>query len=228
MIADAQSINHLPFFKELAQKERQALADFLTLKHLQPGEELYQPLEKSGRVYIVLKGSIRLYQLSFDGRKYIVDILGPGSIFGDICPNCDWSFSLGNYAEAVSTTTIGQFSKDHFIDFITQSPKVALNVISEMNHRLHHLDLKTKSLALNDAEKRVLAELMLFAKDFGRQTKRAYVISQRLTHEVMAAMTGLTRESVTYAINSLRRQKVIRMTPKHHIWIMNDKVISNF
>jgi CRP-like cAMP-binding protein len=154
--------------------------------------------------------------------------LGPGSVFGDICPNCQWSFSLSNYAEAISDTTVGQISKKHFVDFLTEHPKVALNVMAEMNHRLYHLDLKTKSLALNDAEKRVLGELVLFAKDFGRQTKKAYIIDQRLTHEVIAAMAGLTRESVTYALNSLRRQKVIRATLDRHILIMKDKVTSNF
>lgn len=221
-------MNHAPFFKELAKEDHKTLAKILTLKRLESGEELYQPFEKPGLVFIVLTGSIRLYQLSFDGRKYIVDILGTGSIFGDICPNCDWSFSLGNYTEAMGDSTIGQIPKEIFIDFITRYPKVALSVIGEMNHRLHHLDLKTKNFALNDAQKRVLAELLLFAKDFGRQTKKTHVITQRLTHEVIAALTGLTRESVTYAINSLRRQRIIKVTPTHHISIMKDKVTSNF
>lgn len=229
MTAQTKSIiNHSPFFKELAKGEQKALANLLTLKHLQPGQELYQPLEKSGLVFIVLKGSIRLYQLSFDGRKYIVDMLGPGSVFGDICPNCNWSFSLGNYTEAIPETIVGQFSKKYFIDLITRYPQIALHVLGQMNHRLHHLDLKTKNLALNDAQKRVVAELVLFAKDFGRQTKTAYVIDQRLTHEVIAAMVGTTRETVSYVLGILQRLKVIKISPARHIWIMKDKVKSNF
>lgn len=215
-------------FDGLSRSEQAELRRAMVTKKLAVGQELYRPFEKSEVVYVVLEGAIRIYQLSYDGRKFVVDILGPGAIFGDVCPGCNWSFSLGNYVEAAAPTVVGQWAKERFLDFITRHPKAALLVIGDLNYRLHHLDFKTKSIVLNDAEKRVLAELLMFAKEFGRQTKTAYVINQRLTHEVIAAMVGTTRETVTYALNSLRRQKVIKITPERQIWVIKNKVASNF
>ena len=59
------------------------------------------------------------------------------------------------------------------------------------------------------AEAKLLNLLLLLAWRFGRDTDVGAAVLPRLTHEELAGMVAATRESVTHALNDLRRRGVL-------------------
>ncbi|MCW7468106.1 Crp/Fnr family transcriptional regulator [Leptospira kanakyensis] len=51
--------------------------------NLEPGEILFVESEKSNEIYVVLEGNVKLFGI-VRGIEYVIDVLGPGEIFGEM------------------------------------------------------------------------------------------------------------------------------------------------
>ncbi|MCW7482360.1 Crp/Fnr family transcriptional regulator [Leptospira kanakyensis] len=51
--------------------------------NLEPGEILFVESEKSNEIYVVLEGNVKLFGI-VRGFEYVIDVLGPGEIFGEM------------------------------------------------------------------------------------------------------------------------------------------------
>jgi CRP/FNR family transcriptional regulator len=88
-------------------------------------------------------------------------------------------------------------------------PPIAMRVIDLLSQKLLLAEEKIKDLSLGKIENRILHELVRFSKKNGRETKRLFVVTQKITHEELAGMVGTTRETVTKTLNELKRKRVI-------------------
>jgi CRP-like cAMP-binding protein len=61
----------------------------------------------------------------------------------------------------------------------------------------------------------------------GQKTQNGDIaLDIRLTHQEMANMIGTTRQSVTSALNLLRRQGVLEFDANHHILVHNETLLT--
>lgn len=204
-----QLLKKIAIFKSVNAKDLSSLAGLTTIKSYKPKDQIYSPADTNGKIYFLLNGQVKLYELSFSGKKVIVDLIDHGSIFGDISTNNQNPSSIKNFVESIGHSTIGIAAKEHFLSFLIKQPTVALKVVDLLAQRLNQAEEKIKDLSLGKIENRILHELVRFSKKNGRETKRLYIVTQKITHEELAGMVGTTRETVTKTLNELKRKRVI-------------------
>lgn len=202
-------LKKIAIFKSVNAKDLSSLAGLITIKSYKPKDQIYSPADTNGRIYFLFNGQVKLYELSFSGKKVIVDLIDHGSIFGDITTDSKDSSSVKNFAESIGYSTIGIAAKEYFLSFLIKQPTIALKVVDLLAQRLNQAEEKIKDLSLGKIENRILHELVRFSKKNGRETKRLYVVTQKITHEELAGMVGTTRETVTKTLNELKRKRVI-------------------
>lgn len=79
-------------------------------------------------------------------------------------------------------------------------------------------------LNFSDASQRLKMLLNILAETYGERTREGTVLHVKLIHQDMADMTGLTRETVTRAIDKLKKNgeihilesKYIRLNPEFY------------
>lgn len=204
-----QLLKKITIFKSINSKDLSSIVDLVTVKFYKPKDQIYSPSDTNGKIYFLFNGQVKLYELSFSGKKVIVDLIDHGSIFGDISTNVKYPASIKNFSESISHSTIGLLAKEHFLRFLIHRPVVALEVIDLLTQRLNQAEEKIKDLSLGKIENRLLHELVRFSRKNGRETKRLYIVTQKITHEELAGMVGTTRETVTKTLNELKRKRVI-------------------
>lgn len=189
------------------------------LKRYPDGGEVYRPLGERGEVFFIESGTVEFYEVSYTGRKIILETLGAGSFFGDLCESeepCAW---LNNFADAKPKTTLYRLRTKDFLRLISAQPAIALQVIDDISQQLRRAETKIKHFALSDAVTRLVAELLAYARKYGHESDCCVTMPRHLTHQQIAEMAGLARETTTMLLNRLKREHIIEIQSDRKIVI---------
>ena len=148
-------------------------------------------------LFIVLKGRVKVYSTSPEGKEVVITTHGPGEYVGEL------ALDGGVRSASVMTlepTTCSVVSGANLREFVAAHPDFALHLIHKLIRRVRQATDSVKSLALEDVYGRVvrmLADLSDPAED-GRRRVR-----ERLTQQDIAARVGSSREMVSRILKDL-------------------------
>ncbi len=217
-------LSKINIFRELPRPLIAKLAKITSHKEYAKSELIFGPYNKEEQIFVIREGEVEIYQLSPEGKKVIIDILVPGNIFGNSSFYYDGETNLNDFAMARSRVVLCIFRKSDFMDTLKAMPELALNLIGEISRKLNEADSRIRDLALSDATSRLIGELMRFGKKIGTETNDQIVLGTKLTHEELAELTGVTRETVTRVLKKLRKSKVVDLDQSRHFIINKRKV----
>jgi CRP-like cAMP-binding protein len=200
------------------------LAEITSEKEFSKGELIFGPYDTEEKIFVVREGEVEIYQLSPEGKKVIIDILVPGNIFGNSSFSSKPFVEVNDFAVARSRVILCIFRKSDFMNVLRTMPQVAMSLIEEISAKLNETDSRIRDLALSNATTRLIGELMRFAKKVGKEVDDKIVVGTKLTHEELAGMTGVTRETVTRVLKKLRQEKIVDLDKSRHIVIDKNKV----
>ena len=88
-----------------------------------------------------------------------------------------------------------------------------------LSGRLRHSWNQVRMLHFNDAANRVVASMKEMASERGEEGPEGVLLKLRLTHQNIADMTGLTRETVTRVIDKWKKSGLLSIDENRYILI---------
>jgi len=202
MTANTELLRKVPLLTGLTDADREALAAAVARRRYRKGDIVMQKDEPGHALFIVERGSVRIYVPSAQGNDLILAVLGPGDFFGDL------SLLDGrprSASAAVSTdTTLLMLERSDFIALITRRPAAAMAVLEAVAGRLRETDEMASDLAFLDVAGRLAKRLLDLASAYGVERGSGVLIDLPVTQEELANMIGVTRESVNRTISDFR------------------------
>ena len=206
-------LKQLDIFKALGKKEMSEIGIIVDEKNVSKKEIILHP-EDRDKVYLIKRGQVKLYQLTKDGRRIIIDTLGQGSVFGNF-----GSEDYGqNFAEATSDTYICIARRDTFFDAVSKKPEVSAKLMTALFDQISQARDYIAAMAGGDVLTKLKFKLGELARKYGEPRDGKIKITQKFTHEEIADMIGVSRETVTKLLGSLRRRGVIEFEGKNIIF----------
>ncbi len=191
------------FLKTIARKSRV----FNLVRKRGASEEF--PIDD--KVYIIHEGIVFLSCIDVNGKKIILDILSPGSIFGDLDFNDENGFTNEClFIEPVGEANICEMGKEDFKQILYQNPQFAVSLLSSMSNQLISLEQKVGTLVFSDVEARLISQFISLAEQHGNIDNDTLKINIKLTHEKLSEMIGSARETVSESISILRSKGIIK------------------
>ena len=171
----------------LTDEELDRLIPMLSERSFRPRQQLFSTGEPPERVYLLLKGRVKVYQVAENGKEIILDIVTKGGIVGDmaIVENGERTACAQALDEAIAVT----ISWEDFTYFVQQSPRLGFAMVELMARRLTGMQRTVMSLVSKPVSAR-LADFLLARQDEG-------MVALGLTHAELAQSIGTSRESVT-------------------------------
>lgn len=80
----ASFIGNVPLFKSLSVVQLEKLAHITTTKTLKKGEVVFSEGEKADGFYVVVRGRVKIYKLSSEGKEQVLHIVGFSEPFGEV------------------------------------------------------------------------------------------------------------------------------------------------
>ena len=159
-------------------------------------------------VYFVKKGSIKLVRTSPDGHSFIIDILGPSTLFGELEGVLDTD-DTDITVEALEDTLLCMMRRKDFDRLMELAPALGTRVTAFSGLRLRKIQNRLVDMLYSSVEARLAKTFLDLAAEFGVVRQDGMLINLRLTHNDFACLIASTRETVSTVLSSLCRRGVI-------------------
>lgn len=190
------------------------------LKRIKKGGIVARPGEKFAGIIFVKKGYLKAYTLSKDKRETTLPLFKPIFYFSLIAGMT--GKETQHYFEAISPAEIWIAPKKEFLKFLEENKVIKDGVMEAMLAEFVGMTADLGVLMANSAGGKVAGMLVALAEKFGHKNGVGVVIKFKVTHKLLASLTGLTRETVTLQLNKLKKEGLIG-NKKRDIWLKDTK-----
>ena len=208
-------LQNIQLFSSLTEQELQQIADKIRIEEFGKNEIVLREEDTNEFMYIILDGQVKVVQATEDGKEILLAIHKTHDFFGEV--------SLLDGMTAPATV---QASEDSFIAFISKKDfyallsaqsKVLEKLLEILCARLRDSWKRIYLLNFKHASDRVKTLFLSLSFENGTRTAEGIVIDLKLTHQEIADMTGLTRESVTRVLDKLQKDGEITVLKNRRI-----------
>lgn len=203
----AQKVGYLKL-QDLAgpdnSKLESAISERLPKRNFKAGDTIYPGNQKGPALFLVKSGSVKITRTSAQGQEFDAKTVEAGAIFGEM-PALGQTM-LGAQAIAAETTKVAVINAAEFEKLASSTPAIALNILRQVGPRLIDAERRHEQAAFQPVTSRIAALLLKLAN------KENQVVGY--THQDMADMLGVYRETVTNAIGELKADRIIKVGRK--------------
>lgn len=153
--------------------------------------------DRPDSAYIIHSGKVKIFLRGEQGKEIVLSILKDGGYFGEMSLIDKEACSAA--VMAMEDTELTAISHKNFWDCMHSHPEIAERIMVGLVVRLREANKKISSLALQDANERVVNLLLGLAHE---QDGRL-VIDDRPTHQHIANIVGTSREMITRILKDL-------------------------
>lgn len=184
-----------------------ALKELDRIKHVRAvaqGDRLFNEGRPVEELMIVCEGGA-LLTFASNGRTLAIGVSEPNEVLG-LSSVISGRPHEGS-AEAIENTRVAVINRSDFLNFLERFPAAALNASAELSRKVNRAYDKIRLIGAGFSVRQRLAAWLLRLQNNSRN--RNDLVRVTLTHERIAQLLGVSRESVTRALSGLRKQGII-------------------
>lgn len=205
-------LKKVPLFEEFSKEDLKRIAELLVTRFYPRGSLLFQEGQPGDGLYIVLAGSVRIFKQDKDGREQVLHILGTGEIFAEVVLLDGGSFPAS--AEALEDSYVGVLLNKDMDRLLKDNPELLLNLLKIMVRRLREAQERLRDMASKDARRRAAGILVDLAAKHGKASSQGVMVNLPITHQELANIAGVTRETINRVLNDMQRQGILGLRRK--------------
>lgn len=193
-------LNQCRLFNTLENSSLNRLARVATLQRVRKQELFLRQGQEVNAYYVILKGFVRVFQYSAQGKDFTLKLLRSGDTLGSsvlfyvdppLSPFC---------ARAITDALLAVFGRREFLSFAVQHPYVIAGIGETLASSL--LDAIERIVGLSDdAKNRVISVLLEIAPKFEGNVP--------FTHQEIGDMAGVTRETTSKILAELSHRGIV-------------------
>lgn len=177
------------------------------------GETILRPDDEPHGVFYLKEGYTRLYSISKNAQELTLIIYKPGEFFPLV-----WAINNTHnayYLEALTNVEIYRAPRNEFIKFIKSNNELMYEINVRILQRLEGALRRMEYAMFGNARSKVASIILICAERFGDKNKNQVLIKVPLTHQDIAKLIGMARETVSIEMKKLQQMGLIDYKGKH-------------
>ena len=218
VINSKETLRKIPLFSELSIEQLREVTAISSLKKIPKNEILFLEGDIYKGFYILLKGGIKIYKTSLDGKESVVHIIKTLNVFADIP-----LFEGKNYpvsAQALSESIVIFIPKEEFLDLIKKNPEMSLKMLAGFAKRLKSLINQVEDLSTKEVKNRLAKYLLDEIHLSGTENLPEPFVKLNVPKITIASYLGTITETLSRTLNKLQSDGIIKVNGKK-IFIQN-------
>ena len=203
-----RSLQATMLFHELSSSEVANFLDKFKEKHYPAGTILFQTNASGNKVFIIIKGTIRISRVTSFGEETTLDILNHGEVVGELASLDGQSRSAR--VSCVEDSILLSIERSEFEKLLLSNHKVAFNLLGELSARIRKAD---ENIVLRLEEQRKAIEIRY--NKLQRLIEASKIINSTLD---LNKLLGLILNSATQSIEADRGTLYLVDDVKKELW----------
>jgi len=160
-------------------------------------------------LFLVLSGRVAIIGGRGNGSETVLRIAGPQQLFGDVGARTG---PLNRRTIALDRVTIMHWTAEELKTLTARVPRLGISLLHDLVRYSRDLQDRLTGMAQLQTPQRVACAIAHLAGRLGAEMPDGSWRMPGLTHQMLAAYIGTSREIVTCEMNRLRRQGLVRYT----------------
>lgn len=177
------------------------------------GDRVAEPGQRRG-LLLVLSGRLRTFHNTWSGKRVIFEYIEPGGVDGILSV----AGLEGHHTEAVMPSQVLTIGRRSLEEMLAVEPRLAVNLQRVTTVKLRRREEHISRMTMRDPTQRLAAQLLALA-GAGYTPRGRVVRTPRISHESLADLIGVRRETVTLHMARLRRMGALGI--EEHAFLLN-------
>ena len=211
-------------FKNCEKKLLDEIAENMQIRAAISGEIIFSQGDIPKNLYIVLEGSLYVTEFTEDGKAVAHDLISKGDCFGEIAIIDQKSRSASILC--AENVKLGVFSSSFVQNVLLKDINISSNLLQKFSSIIRKMNTQVFNLVTASAKKRLLFHISYLSESrIDRPGKK--ILDKSLSHADLAALSGMTRETVSRIMSELRNEGFISNNSNGEIEISIKKMSEN-
>jgi CRP/FNR family cyclic AMP-dependent transcriptional regulator len=195
-----------PTFCDLEPEALDQLCRYAKHTSLKRGATICSKGDPGNSLFAVISGTVKISISSPEGRNAILNLIGPGEVFGDIAVLDGHERT----ADATANTNCELYVVDRrdFLPFVRSQPALAMKFIELLCARLRRTSEQVEQLILQDLPGRLASALLGLTE---KRTLDTASWTIAITQQEISEMVGMTRESINKQLRVWAARNWVRL-----------------
>jgi CRP/FNR family transcriptional regulator len=211
-------VKKIPIFASFSDQEISALLERTNIYKCSKGETIFANDDQSQFMYIILKGRVKVVEITNCGQERVMAFRQRGDYFGEM-GLLDGQTDSATII-AIEPCMMLLVTKSLFDEFFLQNHKALLGVIAMLCRRLRESWIFHNIIGLKDAESKLRASLARYGETLGVQDSTGVIINSTFSHQSIADRVQITRETATRALKRMKDQNEIEIVAGRRIKLL--------
>jgi CRP-like cAMP-binding protein len=196
---------NVPLFKGLPANQLGRIAGIAVPREYRRGEIVFSDGEEANGFYVPMRGRIKIFKLSSEGKEQVLHIMGFQEPFGEAAV-----FSGGRFpahAQALEESLLIFFPAPAFVDLTRHDPTLAMNMLALLSRRLKEFAGLVEQLSLKEVPGR-LASYLIYESD---RAAGAALIELDIPKTLLANVLGTIPETISRVLGKMAAEGIIEV-----------------
>lgn len=208
-------LRKLEIFSTFPDEELQGICSRMSFREYDKNMIIFDESDTNEYMYGVIDGEVKAYRISEDGRESILAIRGEGKTFGELSMIDGMTSPAA--VMATENSRVAFMSRKDFHRLVKTESKFAARLLEILCQQVRESIKMLELMNQKNASERIKMLFTTLARERGEETSEGILLGIKLTHQRIADMTGLTRESVTRTIDKWKKEGMLTVTREKHI-----------
>lgn len=195
-------------FEHLTPSEADRLDRCALLRNFPRGSLVYGPRESGESVLVLAAGRVKIKDITPEGKETILAFIEPGELFGELAlldgqPRRE-------YAEAMEACRVLSLPREEVQRLLEARPDLTLHLTRLIGLRRRRIENRLRNVLFLPSRERLMRLIYELASSYGEQVDGKCHIRLPLSHQDLASLVGLTRETVTHVLGQLQAEGLVR------------------
>ncbi|MFT3691441.1 Crp/Fnr family transcriptional regulator [Paenirhodobacter sp.] len=200
MSIDRSLLSNLPLFRGLDGEGMARVLLNATLRDVARGETVFDQGAPAERFYLLLRGRLKVSQVTPDGQQVMVRIVHPGDLFGFAR-----ALNRPDYpgtARAVVDSTVTGWPMEDWPAVVEASPPVAASALRTLGKRLDEAHTRLRELSTEEVERRIAHTVLRLADRAGRVEAEGIRLDFPISRQDVAQLSGTTLHTASRILSA--------------------------
>ncbi|OQX28393.1 MAG: transcriptional regulator [Desulfobacteraceae bacterium IS3] len=202
-------ISNTLLFGGLPENQMREIEKIAVEKSFKKGEIIFSEGDEGHGFFVVIRGTVKIFKVSPEGKEQILHIFGPGEPFGEVPVFSGSSFPAS--AQAIADTSLLFFPRKDFVDLISANPSLALNMLAVLSLRLRQFTVQVEHLSLKEVPARLAAYLL----GLSDKQKNPDAVTLHISKGHLASLLGTIPETLSRTFAKMAGQNLIEVKGRH-------------
>lgn len=206
---DRTLVRGFSLFEAMSEPELSDILRLARVRRVPQGKPVFRQGDAARHFYLLLRGRLKVTQVTPEGHQIVVRIVNPGELFGVAMalrrPDYPGTATavLESAALAWRSTQWEALTGDH--------PTITMNALHMVATHLQELQARIRELSTQDVERRIAHALVRLSMQAGHRTENGIRIDFPVTRQDIAEMTGTTVPTVSRTLGNWAEQGLIEI-----------------